>query len=67
MAKVSGLNLLDSHEKNPMFTSTFGVGEIIRDILDKDVQKIYLFIGGSATNDAGIGMANALGFLFLDH
>lgn len=67
MAKVSGLSLLQEHERNPLHASTFGVGEMIRDILLKSIQKIYLFIGGSATNDAGIGMADALGYTFLNN
>jgi glycerate kinase len=47
-------------------TTTFGVGELILDIINKQIHKIYLFIGGSATNDAGIGMAAALGYKFID-
>jgi len=66
MASASGLELLKKKERNPMHTSTFGTGELILDAIQKGVKKIYLFIGGSATNDAGIGMAAALGFRFFD-
>ncbi len=66
MAATSGLQLLKNEERNPMHTTTFGTGELILDAIQKGVKKIYLFIGGSATNDAGIGMAAALGFRFFD-
>jgi len=66
MASASGLQLLETNEKSAMFTSSFGTGEMILDALNKGVKLIYLFIGGSATNDAGIGMASALGYRFLD-
>ena len=64
MARASGLQLLVPEKRNPMRTTTYGTGELIRDALDRGVQKIILGIGGSATNDAGIGMAAALGFGF---
>ena len=66
MAQASGLHLLKPHERNCLHTTTFGTGELIRDAISKGVQKIVLGIGGSATNDAGIGMAAALGYRFLD-
>lgn len=66
MAKASGLLLLSKQEQNAHKTSTFGTGELIKDALKKGAKKIYLFVGGSATNDAGIGMAQALGFKFYD-
>ena len=66
MASASGLNLLNTEERNPLLTSTYGTGELIRHALDQGVEKIILGIGGSATTDAGIGMAAALGFEFLD-
>ncbi len=66
MAKASGLQLLKSDEYNPVITTTYGTGELIRHALDRDVKKIVLAIGGSATNDAGMGMAAALGYQFLD-
>src|SRR5688500_15518659 len=64
MAAASGLQLLNPQERNPLSTTTFGTGQLIRDALDRGVSKIILGIGGSATNDAGIGMAAALGFEF---
>ncbi|MGQ1908267.1 glycerate kinase [Marinifilum sp. RC60d5] len=66
MAEASGISLLKGDEANPMLTSTYGTGELIKDALDKGVQHIILGIGGSATNDAGLGMARALGFVFFD-
>lgn len=66
MAQAAGLPLLQLHERDPLSTTTFGVGEMIKDALDKGIKKIVLGIGGSATNDVGIGMAAALGWQFLD-
>jgi glycerate kinase len=66
MAAASGLALLQYEERNPLLTSTFGTGELILHALNSGVEKIILGIGGSATTDAGIGMASALGFQFLD-
>jgi glycerate kinase len=66
MAEASGLKLLKEGEKNCMRTTTLGTGELIADALQKGAKEIILGIGGSATNDAGIGMASALGFRFLD-
>lgn len=66
MAKASGLELLNMHERNPMRTSTFGTGELIRAALDKGCTKIIVGLGGSATNDGGTGMITALGGKFLD-
>lgn len=65
MSKISGLGLLNTDEKNPLKTSSIGTGQIIKDALQRGAKEIYLFIGGSATNDAGIGMASALGYQFL--
>lgn len=67
MAQASGLQLLKPEERNPMLASSFGTGELIQDALQKGVKKIILGIGGSATNDAGMGMATALGYRFIDH
>lgn len=64
MASASGLQLLKPQERNPWKTSTFGTGEMIADALNRGVSHIYLLIGGSATNDGGIGMAKALGYDF---
>jgi glycerate kinase len=66
MAAASGLQLLKKEERNPMITTTRGTGELLRYALDHGITKIYLGIGGSATNDAGTGMAEALGIRFLD-
>ncbi len=66
MASASGLVLLKKEEQNCMKTSTYGTGELIQDAITKGVRTIYLFLGGSATSDAGIGMATALGYTFLD-
>jgi len=66
MAKASGLMLLKPDDYNPEQTSTFGTGELIKHAVKKGVKKIILGIGGSATNDGGIGMAAALGFRFLN-
>jgi len=67
MAKASGLLLLNPGEYNPAKTSTYGTGELIKDAISQKVNKIVLGIGGSATNDGGIGMAAALGFRFVDN
>lgn len=66
MAEASGLPLVPKHLRNPMKTTTFGTGELILDAIDKGCKKIIIGIGGSATNDAGIGMMQALGFKCLD-
>jgi glycerate 2-kinase len=66
MAAASGLQLLRPEERNPMETTTFGTGELIIKALELGVKNILLCIGGSATNDAGMGMAAALGYRFLD-
>ena len=66
MAKASGLELLSEHEKNPLLTSTYGTGQLIKHALDSGCEKIVVGIGGSATNDGGAGMVRALGGKFLD-
>ena len=66
MAEASGLKLLNVDEFNCMETTTSGTGELIYDALEKGATEIILGIGGSATNDGGMGMANALGYRFLD-
>ncbi|MCC6579115.1 MAG: glycerate kinase [Phycisphaeraceae bacterium] len=66
MASAAGLALVPADQRDPMRTTTFGVGELIRDALDSGAQHILLGIGGSATNDGGIGMAQALGVMFFD-
>ncbi|MCE3183141.1 MULTISPECIES: glycerate kinase [Enterococcus] len=66
MAKANGIELLAENKRNPLLTSTYGTGEMIKDALDKGVKKIIIGIGGSVTNDGGAGMAQALGVQFLD-
>ena len=66
MATASGLELLKEIERNPLITSTYGTGELIRDALDKGCTKIIIGLGGSATNDGGMGMIKALGGKFLN-
>jgi glycerate kinase len=66
MAAASGLTLLTPEERNPLHTSTYGFGELIRDALSRGCTDFILGLGGSATNDAGCGMASALGIRFLD-
>ena len=66
MAAASGIELLKESERHAGLTSTYGTGELILDACKKGVKSIYLGIGSSATNDAGIGMAAALGYRFLD-
>ena len=66
MSSASGLILLKKEERNCMLTSSYGTGELILDSLKKGARSINLFIGGSATNDGGIGLASALGYRFFD-
>ncbi len=66
MAEASGLKLLKEREKNCMVTTSMGTGELLSDAIGRGAKEIILGIGGSATNDAGMGMAAALGFRFLD-
>ncbi|WP_271629424.1 glycerate kinase [Caldicellulosiruptor sp. DIB 104C] len=66
MAECSGLLLLKDVERNPFYTTTYGVGELIKYAISKKVKEIIIGIGGSATNDAGVGMLNSLGMKFLD-
>jgi len=66
MAECSGLLLLKDEERNPLYTTTYGVGELIKYAISKEVKEIIIGIGGSATNDAGTGMLSALGMKFLD-
>lgn len=66
MAKASGLELLTLAERNPLLTSTFGTGELLADARARGATRVVLGSGGSATNDAGIGVAAALGWQFLN-
>lgn len=65
MSEAAGLMLIKDN-LSPLKASTFGVGEMIKDALDKDIRNFIIGIGGSATNDGGIGMLSSLGFQFLD-
>ena len=66
MSSAAGITLLSREELNPLVTTTFGVGELIRDAISKNARRFVVGIGGSATNDGGVGMLKALGFDFLD-
>lgn len=66
MATASGLELIHSGERNPLIASTFGTGEMIKHAIETGCKKIVIGIGGSATNDGGAGMAQALGAKFLN-
>ena len=66
MAEASGMKLLNEFEGDCKNATTYGTGEMILDAVNRGVSKIILGIGGSATNDCGIGMATALGYQFLD-
>ncbi len=66
MAAASGLPLVPVEKRNPMLTTTYGTGELIKAALDAGVTRIILGIGGSATTDGGTGVAQALGYAFLD-
>lgn len=66
LAVCSGIALLKGKDRNPLHTSTYGTGLLIKHAISKGAKKIILGLGGSATNDGGIGIASALGFIFLD-
>lgn len=66
MASASGLHLVPREQRNPLYTTSFGTGELIKDALDRGIKHIVLGLGGSATNDAGAGLAQALGVQFKD-
>lgn len=66
ISATSGLSLLKAEEQNPTLTSSYGTGELIIDALNRGCRRFLIGIGGSATNDAGVGMLTALGFKFLD-
>ena len=66
MARISGLALVSQNERNPYYTTSYGLGEIIKEALDLDYRKFIIGIGGSATNDGGAGMAQALGAKLTD-
>ena len=66
MAQAAGITLVGDAERNPLHTTTYGVGEMILDAVGKGAKKFVVGIGGSATNDGGAGMLQALGFRLLD-
>lgn len=66
-ASASGLTLLPESLRNPLLTTTRGTGELMRDALDRGCTHLIIGLGGSATNDGGMGMLSALGFRFLTH
>lgn len=66
VAETSGLALLNSQDLQPRFASTYGLGEQMLDAMSKGCTTVYIGLGGSATNDAGLGMTRALGYRFLD-
>ncbi len=66
MAAASGLTLIPKDRRNPLITTTYGTGELIKAALDKGLRKLIIGIGGSATNDGGAGVAQALGVKLLD-
>jgi len=66
MAEAAGITLVSGAERNPLHTTTYGVGEMIRDAAKNGASKFVVGIGGSATNDAGVGMLQALGWRLLD-
>jgi len=66
MARASGLALLTDEQRDPRYTTTFGTGQLIYEAIQKGYKKLIIGIGGSATNDGGVGMAQALGVKFLD-
>ena len=66
MADAAGITMVLPEQRNPLYTTTYGVGETIRDAVKEGCRKFIIGIGGSATNDGGVGMLQALGFEFLD-
>lgn len=66
MSAAAGITLVKEEEKNPLNTTTYGVGEMIKDAILRGCRNFIVGIGGSATNDGGVGMLQALGFEFLD-
>ena len=66
MSGAAGITLVPDTKKNPLYTTTYGVGEVIRDAIEKGCRRFIVGIGGSATNDGGIGMLQALGYGFIN-
>ncbi|HEY5562428.1 MAG TPA: glycerate kinase [Clostridiaceae bacterium] len=66
MAEASGLALVDRTKRDPSYLTTYGTGELIKEALDRKAKNIIITLGGSATNDGGVGILKALGVVFLD-
>ena len=66
MAAAAGITLIEEKQRNPLVTTTYGVGQMIMDAISRGCRKFVIGIGGSATNDGGVGMLQAMGFEFLD-
>lgn len=66
MSAASGIQFVTTETKNPLITTTYGTGQLIKDALDRGMRRFIIGLGGSATNDGGAGMAEALGVQFLD-
>lgn len=66
MSGAAGITLVPEDRRNPLYTTTYGVGEVIKDAIAKGCRRFIVGIGGSATNDGGVGMLQALGYGFLD-
>ena len=66
MSQAAGITQVTDKERNPLYTTTYGVGQMIADAIHKGCRRFIMGIGGSATNDGGVGMLQALGYDFLD-
>ena len=66
MSSAAGLTLLSAQERNPLVTTTYGCGEMIADAMSRGCRRVIMGLGGSATNDSGVGMLRALGYKFYD-
>ena len=66
MAQAAGITLLKDEKLNPMIATTYGVGEMILDAIERGCRNFIIGIGGSATTDGGVGMLQALGYEFID-
>ena len=66
VAAAAGLTLVPNEKRNPLYTTTYGVGELIKDAIERGCRRFIIGIGGSATNDGGAGMLSALGFELTD-
>ncbi|WP_422485542.1 glycerate kinase [Gudongella sp. DL1XJH-153] len=66
LTEASGLERLQEDERNPLLTTTYGTGLLIKDALDRGLRDFYIFTRGSSTNDGGVGLLSALGYRFLD-